>query len=73
MASNSYENMQNENRALRAENEVLKKHLEKIEAEHAQLEQENGNLKELVDRYSSSNKVLFAQMEVVHLIFGGRR
>ena len=72
MAGNSYEEMQNENRALRAENEALKKRLDEALAQLSKLELENGDLKRLVDEYANTNRVLFAKMEVVNLIFGGR-
>ena len=65
--------MNEEREALRAENAELRLKCDEYKAKCAELVKENGNLKELVDRYHSSNKVLFAQMEVVNLIFGGRR
>ena len=73
MASNSYEDMQNENRALRAENEVLKKRLDEAQAHLSKLELENGDLKEENDAFKFRIARLNAQMEVVYLIFGGRR
>ena len=73
MASNSYEDMQNENCALRAENEVLKKRLDEAQAQLSKLKLENGDLKEENDAFKFRLARLNAQMEVVYLIFGGRR
>lgn len=72
MASNSYEEMQNENRALRAENEALKKRLDEAMAHCSKLELNNGDLNERLLAAQRGNERLNAQMEIIYLIFGGR-
>lgn len=72
MASNSYEEMQNENRALRAENEALKKQLDEAQAQRSKLELYSGDLNERLLAAQRANERLNAQMEIVYLIFGGR-
>ena len=72
MAGNSYEDMQNENCALRAENEVLKKQLDEAQAQRAKLELYSGDLNERLLAAQRANERLNAQMEIVYLIFGGR-
>ena len=79
MASNSYEEMQNENRALRAENEALKKQLDEAQAQldeaqaqRAKLELYSGDLNERLLAAQRANERLNAQMEIVYLIFGRR-
>ena len=86
MAGNSYEDMQNENCALRAENEALKKQLDEAQAQldeaqaqldesqaqRAKLELYSGDLNERLLAAQRANERLNAQMEIVYLIFGGR-
>ena len=79
MAGNSYEDMQNENCAMRAENEVLKKQLDEAQAQlddaqaqRAKLELYSGDLNERLLAAQRANERLNAQMEIVYLIFGGR-
>ena len=73
MASNSYEDMQNENRALRDENKKLRELLDKAQADNAALEMKNGDLKEENDAFKYRLARLTAQMDIVYLIFGGKR
>lgn len=65
--------MNEEREALRAENAELRHLLDETKAKCVELEGENNRLKRSLDECSRTNRVLFAQMDVVNLIFGGRR
>ena len=70
MASNSYEDMQNENRALWAENEALRRELDDMHKRWKVCDENRQKAEEECRALRSELIPLRAKMEVIHLIFG---
>lgn len=73
MAGNSYEEMQNENRVLRAENEALKRELDDMHKRWKVCDENRQKAEDECRALRSELITLRAKMDVVNLIFGGRR